>query len=252
MIRHVARLVLATAFGALTLGGARADGMSERYAAPDVFRNFQVKLGVSGVLWQDSNNGVYSSALGPVTGADAHAKDIWLPTATLTYYFNKNIAAELFCCFAHASVSGDGTLKTLGQDKLANTWAFPPILTLQYHFDRIGAVRPYVGAGVEWIHYFDSKSDMVGPFSGYNGVKFRDSWGPAVQAGFDLELGGGWSLGFDAKYVWEDTRITWTDAANNIITTRHDLNPLIATANIGYRFNLEDLLGRRGYSERLK
>ena len=194
------------------------------------------------MLWQDDNNGVLLNG-GAIAGADAHAKDVWLPTATLTYYFTPNIAAELFCCFAHANVYGEGALAGLGQDKLANTWTFPPVLTLQYHFDRIGAIRPYVGAGVQWIHYFNSKSNLTGALGGYDSVKFRDSWGPAIQAGFDFDIGRGWSLGFDAKYVWENARITWTDGTNTI-TTKHDLNPLILTANLGYRFNLEDVFGR--------
>jgi outer membrane protein len=249
MTKQGRRILMAAAFAVVASGGAMADGMPSRYVAPvEPFANFQIKLGVSGVLWQDSNNGVVLSGSGPIAGADAHAQDVWLPTATLTYYFSRNIAAELFCCFAHASVYGDGALKTLGQDKLANTWAFPPVLTLQYRFDHMGAFKPYVGAGVQWIHYFDSKSDMTGALVGFNGVKFRDRWGPALQAGFDFDLGRGWSFGFDAKYVWEDTRITWTDAANNTITTKHDLDPLILTANIGYRFNLEDLFGRRSYA----
>lgn len=199
--------------------------------AVESFRNFQVKAGLTGLIWNDTNNGVFAGGT-KITGADAHVTDIVLPSVTLTYYFDKHIAAELFCCFAHARVKADGAIAGLGT--IADTWAFPPILTVQYHFDRMGAIRPYVGAGVEYIHYFSSKSDIPG-----SSAKFRDSWGPAVQAGFDYELGSGWSLGFDAKYVWEDTRISWS----NGITTRHDLDPLLLTANIGYRFDLGSVLG---------
>ena len=231
-----------------TSGASLADGPGPKYgyAQPfDPFRNFQVKVGATGVLWNDKNDGVFLNGA-PVAGADAHVGDVLLPTATLTYYFNKNLAAELFCCFARPSVFGDGSLRTaLGQDKLATTWAFPPIVTLQYHFDKIGAIRPYVGAGVEYIHYFSSKSEMTGALAGFNSVKLSDSWGPVVQVGFDYELGGGWSLGFDAKYVWESTRLTWSDGAGSTITTKHGLDPLLLTVNLGYRFNLEDLLGRR-------
>ena len=199
------------------------------------FRNFQIKAGLTGLIWNDNNNGIFAGS-NKIAGADAHATDVVLPTATLTYYFDKHWAAELFCCFAHGRVHADGAIAALGT--VADTWAFPPILTAQYHFDRIGNIRPYVGAGFEYIHYFNSKSDNIALG---NSVKFRDSWGPAVQAGFDYELGGGWSLGLDAKYVWEDTRISWSGG----VSTRHDLDPLLLTANIGYRFNLDDLLGRR-------
>lgn len=227
---------------AVTVLSAGAAAAADLGAAPapvadasiEAFKNFQIKAGVTTIIWDDHNNGIFAGAT--KLNGSAHATDIVLPTLTLTYFFDKHWAAELFCCFAHARVKADGGLSGLGT--VADTWAFPPILTAQYHFDRIGNIRPYVGAGVEYIHYFKSQAD--GGLAGTN-VKFRDSWGPAVQAGFDMELGSGWSLGFDAKYVWEDTRITWS----NGVTTKHDLDPLLLTANIGYRFSLDDLFSRR-------
>lgn len=240
------------AAAAVTLAVLGLSAAGNNAIAQESFRNFQIKAGLSGVLWNDENKGVDLNGAA-VAGADAHVKDVWLPTATLTYYFSRNFAAELFCCFAHANVYGDGTLKgALGQDKVADTWTFPPILTLQYHFDRMGPIKPYIGAGVQWIHYFSSDSGLKGALAGFDSVKFRDSWGPALQAGVDIDLGRGWSMGFDAKYVWESTKLTWTDGAGNRITTRHDLDPLILTANLGYRFNLDELFGRRTYSEPLK
>jgi outer membrane protein len=170
-------------------------------------------------------------------------------TLTLTYYLNHNLALELFCCFAQASVRGADVLKSNGE--IASTWLFPPALTAQYHFDGFGAFRPYVGAGVEWIHYFDEGLGDNGLVASH--VKFRDSVGPVVQAGFDYDLGGGWSLGFDFKKVWLDTKITWTDTAVvTPVVAVHDLDPIIVTANLGYRFNLSDLFGRRAEPAPLK
>jgi outer membrane protein len=243
-----AKWKMAAVMSALAVtGSALADGVPDRrgivLAPVEPAANFQVKIGASGVLWQDSNKGIESSVLGHLAGASAHLDDIWLPTAALTYYLSRNVAAELFCCFAHANVYGTGTLRGLGQDKIADTWAFPPALTLQYHFNRIGPARPYVGAGVQWIHYFDSDSDLRGALGGYDRVSFRDSWGPIIQGGLDFDLGRGWSIGLDVKYAWLDTRIGWRDGAGNTLVTRHDIDPLLVTANIGYRFNLGDLLG---------
>jgi outer membrane protein len=113
------------------------------------------------------------------------------------------------------------------------------MLTAQYHFDGMGAFKPYVGAGVQYIHYFDSSSNIGG------GVDFRDSWGFVLQAGTDIDLGQGWSLGLDAKKVWEDTKLTYTGGAVDGVYAEHDLDPWVVTANLGYRFNLSDLFGRR-------
>lgn len=231
------RMVLASALLASVTGVATAGDP----AAGDL----QIKVGVTGVIWDNNNHGVAANG-SFISGASGSVDNVVIPTAQLNYYFSHNISAELFCCFAHADVKAGGSLTGAPylQDKLSDTWTFPPIVTLQYHFDGLGAFRPYVGAGVEWIHYFDSKSDASGVLAGYNSVKFSDSFGPALQAGFDVDLGGNWSLGFDVKKVWESTKITWTDGKGDNIITKHDLDPLFLTANIGYRFNLDALLGR--------
>jgi outer membrane protein len=206
--------------------------------AGDSNGNFQVKLGVTGVLFDDHTSSVVVNGTTPLPD-QAGTNDNVIPTLMLTYFLDKNWAVELFCCFDQVNVAGKtDTLATLG--KLASTWAFPPILTLQYHFDGMGAFRPYVGAGAEWIHYFKESSNIGG------GANFDDSFGFALQVGTDIDLGHGWSLGLDAKKVWEDTKITWTGATGlGTVVAKHDLDPLFVTANLGYRFNLEDLFGRR-------
>jgi outer membrane protein len=72
-------------------------------------------------------------------------------------------------------------------------------------------------------------------------VDFDDSWGFALQVGTDIDLGQGWSIGLDAKKVWEDTKLTYSDG----VVAKHDLDPWFLTANLGYRFNLSDIFGSR-------
>jgi outer membrane protein len=196
--------------------------------AGDSNGNFQVKLGVTGLIFDDKT----TSTSANITGLDAEVNDTVIPTLMLTYFLDKNWAVELFCCFAQLNVHDKSAV--VGT-KLASTWVFPPMLTAQYHFDGMGAFRPYVGAGVQWIHYFDESSNIGGS------VDFRDSWGFVLQAGTDIDMGGGWSLGLDAKKVWEDTKLTYSLPAY----AEHDLDPWVLTANLGYRFNLSDLFGRR-------
>jgi outer membrane protein len=201
--------------------------------AGDSNGNFQVKVGVTGLIFDDE-----TTSTAPVPLGQAEVNDTVIPTLMLTYFLDKNWAVELFCCFAQVNVHGEsGALGTLG--KLASTWVFPPMLTAQYHFDGMGAFKPYVGAGVQWIHYFDESSNLGGS------VDFRDSWGFVLQAGTDIDLGQGWSIGLDAKKVWEDTKLTYTGGAADGVVANHDLDPWVLTANLGYRFNLSDLFGRR-------
>jgi outer membrane protein len=214
-------------FGLAALAAAAAVALPAQ--AGDSDGNFQAKLGVTGVILDNDTTSTTPAGLG-----QAEVNDTVIPTLTLTYYLNKNWAVELFCCFAQLNVEGkSGALDGLG--KLASTWVFPPILTAQYHFDGLGAFKPYVGAGVQWIHYFDEKSNIGGS------VDFDDSWGFALQAGVDYDLGQGWSLGVDVKKVWEETKLTYSSG----VVANHDIDPLYVTANLGYRFNLSDIFGSR-------
>ncbi len=173
-----------------------------------------------------------SADVAGIPGADAHVSTAWIPSLTLTHFFTKNVAAELFCCFARLDAKGEGDLKNTD---LGGFWAFPPIVTLQYHFDPIGGFKPYVGAGVQYIHYFDGgRSDLSGAK-----IKLDDSWGFALQGGVDFEIGRGWYLNADIKKVWEDTDAHWDSLAKANVT----VDPLIVSVGVGYRFNLADLLG---------
>jgi outer membrane protein len=197
--------------------------------AGDSNGNMQVKVGVTGLIFDDET----TSTSANVAGLSAEVNDTVIPTLMLNYYLSKNWSVELFCCFAQLNVHDKSGVA--GGGKLASTWVFPPMLTAQYHFDGMGAFQPYVGAGVQYIHYFDSSSNIGGS------VDFRDSWGFVLQAGTDVDLGDGWSLGFDAKKVWEDTKLTYSLPAY----AEHDLDPWVLTANLGYRFNLSDIFGSR-------
>ena len=242
-----------------------ATGVALVAAAPasagDSNGNFQIKAGVSGVLTQDKTTQLDVKNVGTdlqTNGHGATTENIWIPTATLTYYFNKNLAVELFCCFGGTSVLANdvtgGALFNGANTELAHATMFPPALTLQYHVDGFGPLRPYVGVGVQWIHYFNEKVGDNGLGGlGAQSVNFKDSFGFVAQGGVDYDLGNGFSLGVDVKKVWLDTEINWKDAAGNTMATaKHDLDPLIVTANIGYRFNLGDLFGRRAEPAPLK
>ncbi len=233
-------------------------GMGQAAVAGDYNGNFMVRLQGTQVMTQDSLKSLTSVSGAPVSdlkgaGFDAEVSDRFIPTATLTYFLNKNLALELFCCFSkhHIDLKAPPAFAGLS-GKVADAWIFPPALTLQYHFDGMGAFKPYVGVGAQWIHFFNEKTgdNTLGATS----VSMSDAFGVTVQAGFDYQLGGGWYLNADIKKSWLDTKATWhnsTVTGGNIVA-KADLDPLTISAGVGYRFNLEDLLGRRSAPASLK
>lgn len=173
---------------------------------------------------------------------DADVSTEVIPTLTLTYFLTKNIAAELFCCFAKFEAEGKGGTPV---NDLGDFWVFPPIVTLQYHFDSMGGFKPYVGAGVEYMAFFSEGNSGIGGAQ----LNLDNAWGFALQAGFDLEVGQGWYLNADVKKVWLNTEASWEGTA---ITADVDVDPWIVSVGLGYRFNLSDVFGSREAAVPLK
>jgi outer membrane protein len=178
--------------------------------------------------------GTYLNFNDESTPSGLELDDQFIPTLTLTYFLNKNLAVELFCCFANldADLAGAGNV--------AEFWVFPPALTLQYHFDSMGAFKPYVGAGVQYILPFDE--DGVGALAG-DRVKIDDALGFTLQAGVDVEIGQGWYLNADVKKTWIEHDVTVRGVTNADFNA--EIDPWIFSVGLGYRFNLSDIFGSR-------
>jgi outer membrane protein len=177
-----------------------------------------------------------------IPGANADVSTEVIPALTLSYFLSQNLALELFCCFAKHEIDGTGALAPLGE--IADTWIFPPALTLQYHFNGLGAWKPYVGAGAQFIGFFDegTGANRLGATS----VDIDDAFGFTLQAGLDVSIGNGWYLNADVKKTWLDTTVTWrNNAALGGVNVKGDadIDPWIFSAGLGYRFNLDGLFG---------
>ena len=218
-------------------------------AAGSVDGKFQIK--VLGTVVNPDSDATVRAGGAVIPGADASVSTEVIPALTLGYYFTKNLSAELFCCFAKHEIDGKGTISSLHE--VADTWIFPPALTLQYHFTGMGKWQPYVGAGVQYIAFFDEGTgDNI---LGASKVEIDDAFGFTLQAGVDIGLGDGWSLNFDVKKTWLDTTVTWHNNAAlggvNVVGDA-DVDPWIFSAGVGYRFNLGDIFGHQAQAAPIK
>lgn len=191
------------AFAALALAAPAQAG---------VLDNFQIKFGVSGVLPDEEGDPI-----------DVDISDEWVPSAQIEYFFNDNISAELLCCVATHDVTAAGGAIDLGE-----VTHFPPTVTLKYRWTDFGKFEPYVGAGVNYTAFIDSE-----PPAGLS-VDYDESFGPALQLGFDYRLDEHWGVNFDVRRIWINTDVTISGAIN--ATDDVDINPWVVSTSVAYRF----------------
>ena len=151
--------------------------------------------------------------------------DKWIPELDISYFFTPNLAAELILTYPQkhdVRLNGAkiGTLKHL-----------PPTLLAQYHFTNLGAFKPYVGAGINYTRFSSVKFDPAVDAKLSPSVK-KNSFGPALQIGFDYALDKNWSINFDVKkvYIKTDVRSFGTKVGT------FKVDPVLVGVGLGYRF----------------
>jgi len=178
---------------------------------------WMVRVRAVDLLWANGQSGSV------VQGANVKAKDQIIPELDVSYFFTKNIAAELVLTYPQ-SIQIDA-----GGNKLGTIKALPPSLLLQYHFTDFGAFKPYVGAGVNYT-IFSSRNNLSG---GAYSVD-SSSFGAVGQVGMDYMFDKNWGLNVDLKYAIMSTNVTDTATGANV--GKLTLNPWMPAVGVTYKF----------------
>jgi outer membrane protein len=133
------------------------------------------------------------------------------------------------------TVLADGTLTgfvpplsgTLGKIKLA-----PAVLSATYTLGEFNAVKPYVGAGINYTRIMQTTDGDIAS------LRTKNAWGPVLQMGCDLVLDRNWYLFADARKLFLKTTATGTVPAlgGPPVQAAVTLNPMLVSAGVGYRF----------------
>jgi outer membrane protein len=189
---------------------------------------------VIGVLPSESAD---LSVAGAPLGGSVKISDEYIPELDISYFFTKNIAAELILATAQHDVTATNVAAVAGADvKIGDVWVLPPTLTLQYHFTDMGKFKPYVGAGINATLFYSEDEGAVA-----DSIDYDSSIGPALQVGFDYDLDGtpgGWALNADIKKIWinSDVTVDFTTALGATVKADVDINPLVVGLGFGYKF----------------
>jgi outer membrane protein len=165
---------------------------------------------------------------------DIHLEKKWAPEVDFTYFFTKNLAAELILTYPQKHTV---RVQSLASD-VGSLHELPPSLILQYHFTPEAQYRPYVGAGFNYTTY--SRVDLA-PLNGvvntalggtHNASVDRTNLGGVLQAGMDFKVGANSYINLDVKKVYIQSDL-YLDGAK-ISTIKGD--PVLWGIGYGFRF----------------
>ena len=159
------------------------------------------------------------------TGLDLSVNNKVIPELDISYFFTPNIAAELILTYPQKH-----DLRAGGVD-IGSLKHLPPTLLAQYHFTNFGGFKPYVGVGINYTNFSSVNFDPAVQAALNPSIK-RNSWGAALQVGFDIPLTKQLSLNFDVKKVYIKTDVY----AGDVKAGTFKVDPVLVGVGLGYRF----------------
>lgn len=193
--------------------------------------NWRVRVRVIDIMPQTRS----SSTLGGAVPNDAiDVGDRVGPEVDFSYFLTKNVALELILGlpFKHDVTLNAPAIGTSG--KVGTIKHLPPTLTLQYHFTPDAAFSPYLGAGINYTRFTSvdlTANTGLGPVP--LDIK-RDSWGGALQAGFDFTIWKNTSFNVDVKKIWIKTTVT--DKLGLGVNSDLHIDPVVVGVGLGWKF----------------
>ena len=162
-----------------------------------------------------------------VADLNVKAKNQVIPEFDVSYFFTKNIAAELVLTWPQQVNITAGS----GNTNVGKISALPPSLLAQYHFTDLGAFKPYVGLGVNYT-IFGNRQNF--PALGNSVQVDQNSVGVVGQIGADYMFDKNWGLNLDVKYATMSTNVTTVQGGTNL--GKLTLNPWMPAVGVTYKF----------------
>ena len=218
-------MTLAAAVAVMTLATGAATGASAQTANDwQVARKGDwIVTGRITDVSSGADDSIFTSA-GVDTGLNVDVGNSTMPTLGFTYFLTDNISVEAILGATQHEIRAQGGATDVA---VHETWVLPPVVTLQYRPMPEARVSPYVGAGLNYMLFFEGQDR-----NGFT-VDLEDGFGYALQAGADVALTGPWTLNVDVKKVWFDTEATVNGGA---LTSDVNLDPLVVSVGFGRKF----------------
>ena len=194
-------------------------------AAPLHAGDWLVRIAFSNVNPNESSS---NPGGGLPPGSDVSISSSTRPSVNVAYMLTDNLDVELLAAwpFKH-DINGTGALT--GTGKIGDVEQLPPTLSVDWHFMPDSRTRPYAGLGINYTYFFNANA--TGPLAGTS-LSLDNSWGPAAQAGVDIDVGANWYFNAGVRYI----RIKTTATYSNGYKLDVEINPWVYTIGIGTSF----------------
>lgn len=202
--------------GALLLAGFATFAQTKTAAKSDD-QKWKVRLRVITVIPPSSSYALSGSS-------DITISKAVVPELDFTYFFTKNLAAELILGTTKHTVkskTSSGTTADLGK-----VWLLPPTLNLQYHIPLKG-VTPYIGAGINYTIFYGAKDEALS-------LSYKNKVGFSTQIGADFAISDKWFINVDLKKLFLKTDVNVKTPVLTLSDVK--INPFIIGVGIGTRF----------------
>ncbi|WP_298184512.1 OmpW family outer membrane protein [uncultured Pseudomonas sp.] len=199
-----------------------------------------VRAGAISVDPQESSSDIWVGALNTdVAGTQATLDSDTQLGLNFAYMLTNNIGIELLAAtpFSHnVGVKGmPGAFAGLNGN-LGELKHLPPTLSVLYYpLDAGSAFQPYVGAGINYTWFFDTKLSSEAQSKGFSGLDMQDSWGLAAQVGMDYLLTDNIMFNAQVRYIDIETTGT-TSFGGQKVKVDVDVDPLVYMVGLGYKF----------------
>ena len=186
-----------------------------------------VKVGLTEYTTHSRTNGV--TGIGVPAGADATSGNATTVILVYERMATENIGVELVLGIPpRVRADAAGTVAFLGSDILSAK-NLGPTLLVNYHFGQPGdALRPYVGAGVNYTKFIGIRSRLAPD------VQMSSSTGWAAQAGVDYALNNEWSVFASVAVLRVKSNVV--ASGSTVLQTSIDFRPIVYTFGTAYRF----------------
>lgn len=189
-----------------------------------------VRARVINVAPNESSDPIYSFE-GEVAVDDATTLEV-----DVTYMMSKHFGLELIAATTKHDLSAAGG--ALDTASLGSVKVLPPTLVLQWHPLPGGLFDFYIGAGINYtlFYSYDLSNDLAG--LGVTDLDFDNSFGLAVDIGFNINLGENFLINADVKYIQiaTDVDLMVGDAPIADYPIGVDIDPWVFGLGVGWRF----------------